>query len=124
MSDLLSTRGSAFFWWCLPLAIGLAAGFLNSNSTLGAAVWCVCLAWMGTGCLLNVVRCRRLHCTIAGPVFMLGAIAELLVAVGRNPFGPHAANNIVGVSLLLALLSFVPEMIWGRYIGRESDNTR
>ena len=118
MDDLLSTRASAFFWWCLPLAIGFAAGFLSSNSTLVAMVWCACLAWMGTGCVLNAVRCRRVHCYIAGPVFILGAIAEALVVTGMNVFGPHAANNIAGATLIVALLSFLPEMVWGRYIAR------
>jgi hypothetical protein len=118
MHDLLSTRTSAFFWWCVPIAIGFAAAFLSSNSTLVAGVWCVCLAWMGAGCLLKAVRCRRLHCYLAGPTFMIGAVAELLVATGWSAPGPHAATNIAGGVLVLALLSFVPEMVWGRYIGR------
>jgi len=118
MDDLLNTRTSAFFWWCLPLAIGFAASFLSSNSALVAMVWCVCLAWMGTGCVLNAIRCRRLHCYIAGPVFILGAIAEGLVATGMSVFGSHAVSNIVGVTLILVVLSFVPEMVWGRYVSR------
>src|SRR5579864_5770359 len=118
MHDLLSTRTSAFFWWCLPLAIGFVAGLLSRNATLVAGVWCVCFAWMGTGCVLNAVRCRRLHCYIAGPVFILGAIAEGLVATGMSVFGSHAASNIAGATLILALLSFVPEIVWDRYVER------
>jgi len=118
MRDLLGSRDSAFFWWCLPVAVGLAGSFLTNNFTLVAGVWCVCLAWMGAGCLLNAVRCRRLHCYIAGPVFILGAVGELLSATGMNVLGPHSAKNIAVAALLLALFSFVPETLWGRYLSR------
>ncbi|HLY07652.1 MAG TPA: hypothetical protein VKR31_18035 [Rhizomicrobium sp.] len=118
MDDFLNTRTSAFFWWCLPLAIGFATGLLGNHPTLVAMVWCACLAWMGAGCVLNAVRCRRLHCYIAGPVFILGAIAEGLVSTGMRIFGSHAVSNIAGATLILALLSFIPEMLWGRYAGR------
>jgi len=37
-----------------------------------------------------------------------------LLAAGLLALGPHALNNIVGVTLLAALLSFVPE-IWKKY---------
>jgi hypothetical protein len=37
-----------------------------------------------------------------------------MLAAGLLAFGRHALNNIVGVTLVVALLSFVPE-IWKKY---------
>jgi hypothetical protein len=45
---------------------------------------------------------------------VLGIVLGVLAA-GLLPFGPHALNNVVGVTLVAALLSFVPEMIWKKY---------
>jgi hypothetical protein len=121
MADLLRRPGSAFFWWCLPLLIGFGTSLLSgARSTYVAAVWSVSLAWMGTGCILNALRCRRLHCYIAGPALVLGAIGEALLASGVVTIVAHAQNNIAGAALVLALLSFVPEMFWGRYLGQRS----
>ena len=72
--------------------------------------------WMATGCLLNARRCRRLHCYISGPVLLLGAIFSGLVALGVVAVSPQAFGNVVSATLILALLSFVPEMFWKRYI--------
>ena len=105
---------TAFLWWCLPLAIGFAGQLAGLSPRVAAVIWTVSFIWMGTGCILNAIRCRRLHCYIAGPVFVLAAFAELFVALGSRLFGAHAQTNIVGAALVLALISFVPEMITAR----------
>ena len=99
-------------WWCLPLAIGVAASYLASSSLTTVLAWIVSFVWMGTGCILNARRCHRLHCYISGPAFFLGAAALGLFAAGIAFAGPHSLNNIVGITLTVALLSFVPEIIW------------
>jgi hypothetical protein len=101
----------AFFWWCLPLGVGFAANFLALPVRSTAIIWVILFVWMGTGCILNARRCHRLHCYISGPTFLLGAVVLGLLAAGLLGFGPHALNNIVGATLIVALLSFVPE-IW------------
>jgi hypothetical protein len=106
---------AASLLWCVPIALGAAAGLLLSSSRIVAAVWVVALSWMGIGCLLNARRCHRLHCFISGPVLLLGAVAAGLLAAGGINLGPHALNNTISITLVLALLSFVPEMIWGKY---------
>lgn len=118
MSDLLSRPTTAFLWWCLPLVIGFAGQLAGLSPRVAAAIWTVSFTWMGAGCILNAIRCRRLHCYIAGPVFVLSSLAELFVAVGSHLFGAHAETNIVSAALVLALISFVPEMIRGRYLRR------
>jgi hypothetical protein len=115
MSDLLARPISAFFWWCLPLIIGFAGQMIGQPVQIEALVWALSLAWMGTGCVLNAMRCHRLHCYIAGPVFLVGALAEASIGAHLLVLGIHAVNNIAGATLLLTLLSFVPEFYLGRY---------
>jgi hypothetical protein len=113
-NDRVTRPGAGFIWWCLPLGFGFAANFLALPARGIAIIWATSFVWMGTGCILNARRCHRLHCYISGPVFLLGAAALGLLAAGFLGFGLHAPNNIVGVTLVVALLSFVPE-IWKKY---------
>jgi hypothetical protein len=108
--------GMGLVWWCLPLAVGVAANYLTSSPRASAFVWMASFIWMGTGCLLNARRCHRLHCYLSGPAFFLGAAALILFAAGISVLGPHSLNNIVSITLCLALLSFVPEIIWRKYV--------
>jgi|SRR5882672_7234248 len=115
-NDWVHRPGPGFVWWCLPLVVGLAANFFTLSPRTTTTIWMVSFVWMGTGCILNARRCHRLHCYISGPAFLLGAAALGLFAAGITVLGPpHSPNNIVGVTLSVALLSFVPEMIWRKY---------
>jgi hypothetical protein len=114
-NDWVDRPGMGFVWWCLPLGVGFAANFFGFSARSIAFVWMLSFVWMGTGCILNARRCHRLHCYISGPAFLLGAAALGLFAAGVLTFGPHSLNNIIGVTLTIALLSFVPEMIWRKY---------
>jgi hypothetical protein len=105
----------AVVWWGLPLTVGLASNLLHLRLTDAAWIWSVAMAWMGIGCLLNARRCRRLHCFIAGPAFLLGAAAAALIAAGVIHMGSHALSYVTFVVFALALLSFIPEMVWRRY---------
>lgn len=115
-NDWVRRPGTGFVWWCLPLAVGVAANYFGSSPRAIALVWMCSFVWMGTGCLLNARRCHRLHCNISGPTFFLGAAALALFAAGVALLGPRSLNNIVGVRLAVLLLSFVPEMVWRKYL--------
>jgi hypothetical protein len=106
---------SACIGWCLPVALGVLAGTLLSSPLAIAGVWTIALAWMGIACVFNARRCHRLHCYIAAPILLLGALVVGLLASGVMNLGAHALNNAVSGTLVLVLLSFVPEMIWGKY---------
>jgi hypothetical protein len=114
-NDWVNRPGMGFVWWCLPLVIGFASNFFSMAARATALVWMASFIWMGTGCTLNARRCHRLHCYISGPAFFLGAAALALFAAGIA-LGPHSLNNIVGLTLAVALLSFLPEMIWRKYV--------
>jgi hypothetical protein len=115
-NDWVRRPGTGFVWWCLPLGVGIAANFFASSPHVAALVWVASFVWMGTGCLLNARHCHRLHCYISGPAFFLGAVALALFATGVALLGPHSLNNIVGITIIVALLSFLPEMIWRKYL--------
>ena len=102
-------------WWGLPIALSVGAGAMHLPFRMGAGVCAVAFAWMATGCLLNARRCHRVHCYISGPVLLLGAIMAGLVASGVADLGPRTFGNAVSAILVLALLSFVPELVWKRY---------
>lgn len=106
---------AALFLWCVPIALGASTSLMISSSRIVAGVWVVAFAWMGIGCLLNARRCHRLHCFISGPALLLGAVAVGLLGAGAVNLGPHALNNTISLTLVGALLSFVPEAIWGKY---------
>jgi hypothetical protein len=115
-NDWVRRPGMGFVWWCLPLGLGVAAKFLTSSARSSAIVWVMMFVWMGTGCILNARRCHRLHCYISGPAFFLGAGALALFAMGVAPLGEHSLNKLVGITLGTVLLSFVPEIIWRKYV--------
>ncbi len=105
-------------WWGLPLLMGIAAGLLILSPADTAFVWAGVFAWMGTGCVLNALRCSRLHCFFSGPVFWLGALGALLVGL-RVLSSAHALQYVLWGTAVLFALSYVPETIWGKY-GRRS----
>lgn len=79
-------------------------------------VWAGALVTMGTVCSANAVRCRRLHCYMTGPFFLLMALVTLLHGFGVIPLGRNGWNLISLVTLVGAIvLCCLPEMIWGKY---------
>lgn len=113
--DFLTRPWSAVFWWGLPLAAGWSANAAPIAPIAQALVWSAALAWMGYGCALNALRCHRLHCYLAAPVLFLGALGTGAAALGFAPFGQHSATYVINASLVLALITFVVEPMWGRY---------
>jgi hypothetical protein len=109
---------TALAWWGLPIALGASAGLLTSSSRIVAVVWVAVFVWMGVGCLLNALRCHRLHCYFMSPVLLLGAVVVGLLGFGEVALGSHGLSNAINGTVVLALLSFLPEWIWGKYASR------
>lgn len=106
------------FWWALPIALGVSTNFWHLPLAQTALIWALALAWMGTGCALNALRCGRRHCFISAPVLWIGAIAAGLVSFGVIS-SPNALGEAVNGALALAALSFLPEWFWGLYAKRK-----
>lgn len=116
--DFLSRPLSTAFWWGLPLLAGLSTNLLPIAPMAETFVWAAAFAWMGVGCTLNARRCSRLHCYISAPVLFLGAVATVAAGLGLAPVGPSTAGYVINATLVLALLTFLVEPIWGKYRAR------
>ncbi len=100
---------SAWLLWCLPITLLVVSGAWHRGM---AWVWMVAFAVMSAGCLANAVRCRRTHCYVTGPLFLLAAIWSLLAALGLVPL--HA--NFLSLAVIgIVLLAYVAEIPLGRY---------
>ncbi len=82
------------------------------------------LFWMGLACLLNAKRCRRRHCYYSGPIFILGGIAVLLVGFGIVSIGRDGLIIVVGVTLGMALLTYLSEAFFGKYVSNHPPATK
>ena len=116
--DWLRQPIGIIFWWAMPIGLGVSTNFWHLSLADTAFVWAVALAWMGTGCAINALRCGRRHCFISGPVLWLGAIATGLVALGILS-GRNALGEAVNGTIALAALSFLSEWFWGVYAGKK-----
>ena len=114
--DMVRTPVSALLWWYLPGGLAFAFSALGLTLRETSAVWAIAFIWMGIGCALNAMRCHRLHCYVSAPAFFAGALAAALAGTGALQLGPFALNYIVWGTIGLVMLSFVPEMVWRKYV--------
>ena len=88
--DILSRPWLAGAVFCLPVAV---IAFSGNNLDIGnrwrAGVWAVCLGVMAAGCLMNALRCGRMHCYFTGPFFILMGLASLSYGFGWLPLGTN-----------------------------------
>jgi len=102
------------FW--IPILSMAATGYAPVGDTTRTVVWTAGCLIMSAACLINAMRCGRLHCYWTGPFFLVGAMASLLYGLGILPLG-HSGWGIIGYTLLagIVLLTYVPEHFYGRY---------
>ena len=74
------------------------------------------LFWMGLACVMNAKRCRRRHCYYSGPIFLAGGVAVLFVGFEVVSLGPDGLIMAVGGTFTLALLTYLTEPIFGKYV--------
>lgn len=100
--------------WCVPIAILVGSSWIGGRYLV--IVWPTLLTWMGAACLLNARRCRRLHCYLTGPYFLVLALTALLYGIGVVPLGPRGWS-MLSVALIIGapFLIYVPELAYGRY---------
>ena len=113
--DILSTPLLAFaFWWLPPIAIVVTGNLPRVGWR--TFVWTAALITMATGCIVNAVRCGRVHCYISGPFFLAMAVVTLLYGLGRVPLGRNGWNLISLTILVGAIASYcLPELFFGKY---------
>ncbi len=119
--DLLSRRGTAILVYAAPTLAIVATSNQGVVDAIRTLVWPLAFAVMGIACVVNAVRCGRVHCHFTGPFLLLLAAASLLhglriVPLGRNGWGWLGLIAIAGTVVFLT----VPERLWGRYANRTS----
>jgi hypothetical protein len=114
--DILANSwlGSAFYW--LPILALVVSGFLDIGQGWRSAIWTAALATMGVACIVNAVRCGRVHCYATGPFFLVMALVTLSFGLGVMPLGANGWNEISITTLVGGLLLYwLPETFLGRY---------
>lgn len=106
---------TALIFWVPILAIAIT-GYAQVGDGVRTGVWTAGCLVMGAGCIVNAMRCGRLHCYLTGPFFLLGALVTLLYGLGVLPLGDNGWG-IIGYTLLAGtvLLTYLPEYFLGRY---------
>ncbi len=113
--DLSARAGSFVALWVVPGLIAGAVALAPFPQDVGAAAWAIALAWMGGACVINARRCGRLHCYFSGPVLLAGATLSLALADGVLDLGAFGLPAIVAATLMLGVLTYMLERVWGRY---------
>lgn len=114
--DILSSRWHVFMLYWLPAIAIVAAGVPVISNGWRTVVWTVALATMGTACIVNALRCGRVHCYLTGPFFFLMALVALSYGLGILHLGRNGWNLLGVIALIGAIvLWFLPEMLLGKY---------
>jgi hypothetical protein len=107
--------------WGAPIGLILVATALGSAGVVtylqGAELLAAGTTWFGLTCLVNALRCGRVHCWIDGTV--LPAWAVVVAVEGIAPVR-LSLNTLSQVVWGVVLLSFVVEWIAGPYPFRSS----
>ena len=114
--DLLSDRWATIAIYGLPIAVLVASGFFRISDVWRSVVWVAALTTMGIGCLVNALRCGRVHCYATGPFFLLVAAVTILYGFGIVRLGARGWNTIAIVTLVGGIaLYYLPEVFFGSY---------
>lgn len=108
--DLVAGR-TYWLFWGVPLALVLAG--TGTGASARAVLWTGAFLVMGSACVANAARCGRLHCFITGPLFLLAALASILVGLDVLALG----WSWIGVGALGGtLVAYAVEWARGRYV--------
>jgi hypothetical protein len=121
--DILGNWRLTLLAYGLPIAAIMATGNPAVGNGWRTVVWTAACLVMGGGCLLNALRCGRIHCYLTAPFFLAMAGVTVLFGAGLVPLGPNGWNTI-GLTLLVGgvVLTFGPEPIFGRYRVRKTSS--
>lgn len=115
-SDILSNRVTSIAVYWLPALVLVASGFSNVGQELKGAIWALALTTMGVACVVNAVRCGRVHCYATGPFFLVMAVVSFLYGSGVAQLGPRGWG-VLGLIVLVGAVAicYLPEALFGRY---------
>lgn len=122
--DILSRPWLAFALFWFPAIAIAVTGRSQFAGVWRTVVWTIALATMGTVCLVNARRCKRVHCYITGPFFLAMALATVSYGLGLLRIGRYGWSLISGTILIGAIaLSCLPELFLGKYLKTTTDRS-
>lgn len=114
--DILSNpRLTGALYWLPALAL-IVSGFLDIDQFWRTIIWTAALSVMAGACIVNALRCGRVHCYLSGPFLLIMAVFVLSRGIQPAPLGERGWN-MLGLTVLVGILVlwFVPERFLGRY---------
>ena len=115
--DWVRDRRVSWLWPAAFLAVGVR--WLAVAEPTGSLVAAAGFAVAGGLCVGNALRCRRAHCIVTGPLYILAALLFVSRVVGVAA----PAGLIVGTSIVGTVLAYVPEWLGRRYLSRRGTLT-
>ena len=109
-SDWVRDKRMSWLWPAAFVAVG--AGWLVMPHPGGSLLAATGFGVAGGLCVANAVRCRRTHCIVTGPLYLLAALLFLFRLGGMAiPAGLIVATSIVGT-----IFAYIPEWFGLRYV--------
>lgn len=114
----LARGARGYLLWAAPITLIAAASALGGLRSLPLGeVWILLIigtVWFGLTCLVNALRCGRLHCWIDGIGLPLWAVVGVVASFGSVSV---SLTTFTQVLWGIVLLSFVLECVVGSYLG-------
>ena len=108
----LTGRRTAWLVWYIPTILVIVGSSWNRGRVW---LWVPAFLVMGVGCLVNAARCRRTHCYITAPLFLLAAVYVAVSAFGVVPLHSGLFLLVVFGACCLAGCAEIP---LGKYRSR------
>lgn len=108
-TDLVRGRRSFFVLWGLPLMLFPLAAVVPAY---GGALTTMALFWIGAACTANALRCRRVHCSIMGPAFLVLGLLNVGRLLGWVPLSGGLMTLAIVGSVVVA---YTPEWLGKQY---------
>lgn len=118
--DLLRSPWATGVLWVGPWVLIIATE--STGDVVHTLVWTSAFAVGGVACLVNALRCGRLHCFYTGPLYLFAALASLLYGLDLLPLGSHGWGWILGIAAAGSLAACCGlEMMFGKYKTKPAD---
>ncbi len=99
--------------WVSPAAfVAVSVGWLVNPGGAGSLLAAAGFAVAGALCLGNAIRCRRVHCIVTGPLYLVASA----LFVGRASGWALPAAWIIAGAIGGTVVAFVPEWIGKLYV--------
>jgi mercuric ion transport protein len=117
-SDLVRNRRVSWLWPAAFVVVGV--GWLVVPGTAGALLAAAGFAVAGGLCVANTIHCRRVHCAVTGPLYLVAALLFVAKASGWSMPGAW----IVGGAGVGTALAFAPEWLGSLYVDARPETGR